>query len=138
MRNILVTGGTGFIGSHTCISLLEKGFKLWIIDSNVNSMPISLEKVKLILREKIFDLNEKLTFIKGDIRDEKLLETIFCEASNQSQPIDAVIHFAGLKAVAEAVSNPIKYWENNVIGSISLLKVKESFISEDVSSIFII
>ena len=76
MNNILVTGGTGFIGSHTCINLLEQGYELTVIDSNINSSSLSLERIKEILKKKV-NFNPKLTFKKGDIRDKFFLIFFF-------------------------------------------------------------
>ena len=126
MKTILVTGGCGFIGSHTCLSLLKNFYNLIVIDSLVNSSPISLERVKIILSKENIK-NPKILYKKGDIRNEKFLENIFSEAFQEGSKIDAVIHFAGLKAVEESVNNPILYWDANVSGSICLLKVMEKY-----------
>ena len=125
--NILVTGGTGFIGSHTCISLLENNFNLTIVDSNINSSPISIKKVKKIFEGSNFDLERKIIFEKGDIRDKNFLNKVFLEAEERDNPIKAVIHFAGLKAVRESVENPLLYWDNNVLGSLKLFEVMKKF-----------
>ena len=119
--NILVTGGSGFIGSHTCLNLLEKGYFLTILDSNINSSYKSILRFSKILKGGK-DLFKNFIFEKGDIRDELFLKNVFTNATKQNKKIDAVIHFAGLKAVAESVINPIKYWENNVVGTLNLLK----------------
>ncbi len=126
MRKILITGGVGFIGSHTCISLLEKGYNLIVIDSNINSYQEALSRIKLIAESKGINKIE-LTFEKGDIRDKKFLENIFSSESNLDEPIDGVIHFAGLKSLSESIQNPILYWENNVMGSLNLFKTMEKF-----------
>ena len=97
--NILVTGGTGFIGSHTCISLLENKFNLTIVDSNINSSPLSIKNVKKFWEGNIFDLERKIIFEKGDIRDKNFINKVFLNAEERDNPIKAVIHFAGLKAV---------------------------------------
>ena len=125
MKNILVTGGTGFIGSHTCISLIEDGYKLTIIDNNINSSPVSLERVRLITKNKF--KNSEIFFERGDIRDRDFLKKVFLQAIKRDSPIEAVIHFAGLKAVGESVFNPLLYWDNNVTGSICLLEIMNSF-----------
>jgi len=126
MQTILVTGGTGFIGSHTTLVLLEKGYRVIVVDSQINSSSISLNRVQDIL--KIEDIPyEKIIFEMGDIRDEKFLKSIFVKALKNRTPIDAVIHFAGLKAVEESVFEPLKYWDNNVMGSLSLFRVMSSF-----------
>lgn len=108
--NILVTGGAGYIGSHTCIELLDSGYDVVVIDNLCNSEDESLRRV-----EKITD--KKLKFYKGDIRDLPLLQKIFSE-----NKIDAVIHFAGLKAVGESVKIPLEYYENNIGGTLTLCK----------------
>ena len=126
-KNILVTGGNGFIGSHICISLIEHNFKLTIIDSNINSSQKVFERIKIILKDKVFNIQNYLTFKKGDIRDHEFLNEVFLEAINEKNPIEAVIHCAGLKSVRESVFDPLDYWENNVFGSINLFKVMKRF-----------
>lgn len=112
---ILVTGGCGYIGSHTCVELLKDNYEVIIVDNLCNSNEEVIDKI-----EKIS--NKKVKFYKGDIRDEELLKKIFKENN-----IDAVIHFAGLKAVGESVSYPLKYYENNIESTISLLKVMNEY-----------
>ena len=126
MKKILVTGGAGFIGSHTCLKLLENNFKVFIIDSFTNSSSTALKKLKFILREKIFNIDKNLKIFKVDIRDSKSLFNTF-KSIKDEESIDAVIHFAGLKAVHESVSNPLSYWDSNVNGSINLFKIMEEF-----------
>ena len=111
MKSILVTGGTGYIGSHTVLQLLDADFEVIILDNFSNSSDESLKRV-----EKITGKRAKL--YEGDIRDTDLLHTIF-----KSHNIDGVIHFAGLKAVGESVELPLKYYENNVYGTLNLCKV---------------
>ena len=94
MKNILVTGGAGFIGSHTCLKLLENNFKVFIIDSFTNSSSTALKKLKFILREKIFNIDKNLKIFKVDIRDSKSLFNTF-KSIKDEESIDAVIHFAG-------------------------------------------
>lgn len=125
MKKILITGGTGFIGSHTCLLLLEKGFDLLIVDSLVNSSPNVINRLKSINNEN--KNNSKIDFIKGDLRDENFLDNLFKRYSNNEDSIEAVIHFAGLKAVGESTFNPIKYWDYNLKGTINLLKIMERF-----------
>ena len=125
MKNILITGGTGFIGSHTCISLLEDGYDITIIDSLINSSKKVLKGLRDILESsKNFDEN-KIHFYEGDIRNISFLQEVFLEAKKKNNPIDGVIHFAGLKAVKESILNPILYWDVNVNGSINLFKIME-------------
>ena len=111
--NVLVTGGAGYIGSHTCVELLNKGYGVVVIDNLCNSNPESLKRVA--------ELTGKTPkFYEGDVRDEALLEKIFRE-----NEIGCVIHFAGLKAVGESVSIPWKYYDNNLNSTLILTKVME-------------
>ena len=97
MKNILITGGTGFIGSHTCLNFLEDGYKITIIDSLKNSSKDVLKGIKRILElSNNYDEN-KIYFYKGDIRDAAFLKEVFLEAKKKNNQIDGVIHFAGLK-----------------------------------------
>lgn len=112
---ILVTGGAGYIGSHTCLELLANGYEVVIIDNLCNS------------KEKTIDIIEKITgkkvkFYKGDVRDKALLIKIFKE-----NRIEAVIHFAGLKAVGESVEKPLLYYDNNINSTLSLCEVMNEF-----------
>ena len=125
MKTILVTGGTGYIGSHTSLELLKKGYRVIIFDSLVNSSEKVINKINLLLNDK--NLDNKFTFIKGDLSEAKLLEGVFEGSKEKGSPISSVIHFAGLKSVAESVSNPLKYWDKNVGGSINLFKIMEKF-----------
>ncbi|PWQ98357.1 UDP-glucose 4-epimerase GalE [Leucothrix arctica] len=107
---ILVTGGAGYIGSHTCIELLGSGYTPVVYDNLSNSSTVALDRVEQITGQSV-------TFVDGDIRDAaKLKQTI------KEHSIDAVIHFAGLKAVGESVAKPIMYYDNNVSGSVTLLE----------------
>ena len=127
MKSFLVTGGCGFVGSHTCQYLLENNFNVIILDSLYTSTPgviDNLEKIGLI---KKINYRKNLIFFKGDVRDESLLEKIFYKAKNANKPINAVFHFAGLKSIAESNSYPHKYWDVNVHGTITLIKVMERF-----------
>ena len=108
---ILVTGGAGYIGSHTCVELLESGHEVVVIDNYSNASPESLRRVEQITGKKI-------SVYEGDVRDKALLSRIFRE-----QKIDWVIHFAGLKAVGESCRKPIEYYDNNIGGTLALLDV---------------
>ncbi|HIW06988.1 MAG TPA: UDP-glucose 4-epimerase GalE [Candidatus Ignatzschineria merdigallinarum] len=110
MTTILVTGGAGYIGSHTCVELLNAGFEVIVIDNLSNSSEESLKRVAELTQKS-------LTFVKGDIRDTAVLAQLF-----EKYQIDAVIHFAGLKAVGESQEKPLIYFDNNITGSISLMK----------------
>ena len=109
--NILVTGGAGYIGSHTCVELLNSGYDVTVIDNLCNANPKSLERVEAITGKKV-------KFYEGDVRDEALLRKIFGE-----NEISAVIHFAGLKAVGESVAQPWRYYDNNLNTTLVLTKV---------------
>ena len=113
MAKILVTGGAGYIGSHTCIQLLSAGHEVVVLDNLSNSSVESLARVQALVAKT-------LDFVEGDILDQQILDQIF-----QHHSIDAVIHFAGLKAVGESQKEPLKYFENNISGSISLVKAME-------------
>ena len=108
---VLVTGGAGFIGSHTCVELLENGHEVVVVDNLSNSSEKSLERVKELT-------GKDFAFYKGDILDDELLNKIFKE-----NDIDCCIHFAGLKAVGESVAKPWEYYNNNISGTLNLVKV---------------
>ncbi len=127
MDVILVTGGSGFVGSNTCISLLKNNFKLIVIDSNINSSKISLERVLKIGDQLSLDFKSNLFFVKGDIRDQILLRKIFDKSSKDGEPIKAVIHFAGLKSVKESIIDPHIYWDVNFNGSLKLFECMEEY-----------
>ncbi|MCO8042129.1 UDP-glucose 4-epimerase GalE [Acinetobacter bohemicus] len=113
MANILVTGGAGYIGSHTCVELLTAGHEVIVLDNLSNSSAESLRRVQQLTQKN-------LTFVEGDIRDSQLLDRLF-----QDNPVDAVIHFAGLKAVGESQQIPLAYFDNNIAGSISLVQAMQ-------------
>lgn len=110
-KKILVTGGAGYIGSHTLIELVKSGFTPIVYDNLSNASPISLQRIETIVGQKI-------EFIQGDVLDKALLVKVFAE-----HDFFAVIHFAGLKAVGESVAKPILYYQNNVAGTLNLLEV---------------
>ncbi|MGQ0727133.1 UDP-glucose 4-epimerase GalE [Acinetobacter baumannii] len=113
MAKILVTGGAGYIGSHTCVELLEAGHEVIVFDNLSNSSKESLNRVQEITQKS-------LTFVEGDIRNSDELDQVF-----QDHAIDVVIHFAGLKAVGESQKKPLIYFDNNIAGSIQLVKSME-------------
>lgn len=127
MAKILVTGGCGFIGSHTSLLLLEKGYELIILDSNINSSSEVIKKILHILKTKNIDGSSKLNFYKGDVRDKIILEKIFLDAIKIGKKIDGVIHFSGLKSVKESTINPLEYWDVNVFGSICLIEIMNKY-----------
>ena len=110
--SILVTGGAGYIGSHTVVELLNEGEKVVVVDNFVNSKPSALEAIKKIT-------NKDFKFYELDLRDKEGLNKVF----EENKDITAVIHFAGLKAVGESVAKPIEYYDNNIYGTLVLLEV---------------
>ncbi|EJL83434.1 UDP-glucose-4-epimerase [Herbaspirillum sp. CF444] len=112
--NILVTGGAGYIGSHTCVELLNAGHQVVVFDNFCNSFPEATRRVEKIT-------GKTLTLIEGDVRDRAALEHALREYR-----CDAVIHFAGLKAVGESVSKPLDYYDNNVVGTVRLLEAMQA------------
>ena len=127
MKTIIVTGGTGFIGSHTCLALLKKNYKVIIIDSLVNSSLETLEKIKRIIKDQVPNIDNRLQFFKSDITDIIQLDKVFRNIINKNNTVSAVIHFAGLKSVSESILDPLKYWDTNIIGSINLLKIMDKY-----------
>ena len=109
--SILVTGGAGYIGSHTCIELLNAGYEVVVLDNLYNSSEKALERVEQITGKKV-------TFYKADILDKEAMNEIF-----DKEDIDSVIHFAGLKAVGESVAKPLEYYHNNMTGTFNLCDV---------------
>ncbi len=112
---ILVTGGAGYIGSHTCIELINKGYDVVVLDNLINSNPKALDRVEQLTGKKI-------KFYKADCLDEEALCKIF-----ENENIDAVIHFAGLKAVGESVYKPLEYYHNNITGTLVLTSVMKKY-----------
>ncbi len=113
MKKILVTGGAGFIGSHTCVELLQAGYEIVVVDNLCNSKEESLKRVQELT-------GKTLDFHKVDIRHHQGLDEVF-----RDHDIEAVIHFAGLKAVAESVEKPLAYYQNNVTGTLTLVEVMQ-------------
>ncbi len=117
---LLITGGVGYIGTHTCVELLNQGNTLVVIDNLSNSNPIAMERVAQITGKKLtVDISgtADIVFLNADVRNRNVLQQIF-----QTHNIDAVIHLAGLKAVGESVKMPLQYYNNNVIGTVILLE----------------
>ncbi len=110
---ILVTGGAGYIGSHTCVELLESGYEIAVLDNLVNSSEKSLDRIKEIT-------GKEFNFYKCDLLDYEATDKVF-----SSEKFDGVIHFAGLKAVGESVAKPLEYYHNNITGTLNLLKIME-------------
>ena len=113
--SILVTGGAGYIGSHTCVELLNAGYDVVVVDNLYNSCEEALRRVEKIT-------GKKLTFYKADILDKDALTRVF-----ENESIDSVIHFAGLKAVGESVVKPLEYYHNNITGTLNLCDVMRNF-----------
>jgi UDP-glucose 4-epimerase len=113
MSTILVTGGAGYIGSHTVVELLNAGHQVLIVDNLCNSSIAVLERIEKLA-------NPNFRFVQADVRDGAALDRLFAE-----QPIDGVIHFAGLKAVGESVSQPVRYFDNNVGSTLALLQAMD-------------
>ncbi len=111
MSKILVTGGAGYIGSHTVVSLVENGYEPILVDNFSNSSPKAIERIEQIVGRRLSVYNQ-------DLRDQAALDRVF-----QKEQVDAVIHFAGLKAVGESVRVPLNYYNNNLISTLSLLEV---------------
>ena len=115
MATILVTGGCGYIGSHTTLELLNKGYDVVVVDNFSNSSYESLNRVQWLTGKKV-------TFYEADIRDSEKMETIF-----KLHTFDAVIHFAAFKAVGESVRLPLKYYDNNISGTVELLRIMDKY-----------
>ncbi len=115
MKTILVTGGAGFIGSHCCVELLESGYEVIIMDNLSNSKEESVNRIRQITGKSV-------TFYRTDMLDLPGMEQIFANHS-----IDAVIHFAGLKAVGESVAKPLEYYHNNLTGTLLLLQAMRKY-----------
>lgn len=112
---ILVTGGAGYIGSHTCLELLKAGYEVTVVDNLSNSKEESLRRVQELT-------GKALAFYKVDLLDKEGLSAVF-----DHSPIDAVVHFAGLKAVGESVAMPLRYYHNNVTGTLVLLEIMKKY-----------
>lgn len=115
MKNVLITGGAGYIGSHVAVELLNKNYKVIVYDNLTNSSKISVKRVEEITGKNII-------FYEADILDEKKLSEVF-----EKENIDVVIHCAALKAVGESVKKPLEYYHNNISGTLSLLKIMRKY-----------
>ena len=108
--SILLTGGAGYIGSHTCVELLNAGYDVVVVDNYVNSQPEALRRVETITGKKV-------TAYEADVCDKAAMDAIFAK-----EKIEAVIHFAGLKAVGESVAEPLMYYRNNLDSTLTLVE----------------
>ncbi len=122
---ILLTGGSGFVGSHIALNLLKKNYNVIIFDSYINSSRIVFNKFNKVLDEEF--LNDNLKFYEGDLREEESLNKLFANVYKQGKNIDSVIHCAGLKSVKDSCKNSLKYWDVNVAGTINLIKAMNKF-----------
>ncbi len=118
--NVLVTGGAGYIGSHTCVELLNRGYGVVVIDNLVNSNPKAIERVEEITGKKV-------AFYENDVRDRAALDRIF-----EKHDIGCAIHFAGLKAVGESVAMPLEYYDNNLNSTVQLCKAMKDHGVKDI------
>jgi UDP-glucose 4-epimerase len=109
---VLVTGGAGYIGSHTMVELLAAGYDVICLDNFSNSTPEAVRRVEKIAGKRV-------TLVNGDVRDREVLARVF------HRPVDAVVHFAALKAVGESVRQPVEYYDNNVGGTLALLEAMD-------------
>ena len=114
-KQVLLTGGAGYIGSHTAVSLIESGYQVVILDNLCNSDKRVIDQIKKITHHEV-------VFQEGDVRDRNLLSSLFKKFS-----FEAVLHFAGLKSVDESIKEPLQYYENNVCGTVTLLEVMTQF-----------
>ena len=124
MTKVLVTGGAGFIGSHTCLNLAENGFEVYVVDSLINGFVESINRVNQYCKKKGF---KEVKFFNINLCDFETFESFFCEIYSQKIKFDGVIHFAGLKSVAHSIENPILYWSNNINSTLNLLKLMSNF-----------
>ena len=107
MDTVLVTGGCGYIGSHTAICLIKNGFKVVLIDSFINSFKSSYIKILKLIEKDYVERKNNIKLIEGDLRDEKLLTKIFLDQKKSGNEITSVVHFAGLKSIPESIHSPL-------------------------------
>jgi len=123
-KKILVTGGCGYIGSHTCIELLKQGFHITVLDSLINSNKFSINRIRKVLKNDSSNLEANIDLSVGDIRDYSFLDKLF----SSKGPFVGVIHFCGLKSVSQSMKKPIEYWDVNVLGTINLVKIMRKYL----------
>ncbi len=127
MSYVLITGAAGFIGSHTCVVLLQSGFKIIMLDNFSNSSPLVVNAIQSLSGLTEENFKKRVSLIKGDITDKDLLDKIFSLHRENGEQITSVIHFAGLKSVRESINEPLLYWEINVSGTRILLEIMNKY-----------
>ena len=127
MKSILITGGAGFIGSHTSLVLLERGFNVFVIDSLINSYAESIYKVRKIFKKNHHNAKNDIYFFSCDLCDIENAEIIFKNIYSKGFFLDGIIHFAGFKSVTESIQRPNYYWSNNINTSLNVLKLMKKY-----------
>ena len=117
-QTLLVTGGAGYIGTHTLVELINAGMRPIVLDNFANSVPEALRRVERITGQPV-------PFVQGDVRDAGTLDALFARCRDQGRPVGCVLHFAALKAVGESVAQPLRYYDNNVHGTVVLLQAMQ-------------
>ena len=120
MKNLLITGGSGFIGSHLCLILLKNNYSLYVLDSFVNSSHEALNRVKALAQLDKKNVDKNLKVFVGDMRDKNSIDNVFRFAFENNKSIEGVIHLASLKSVKESIDKPIDYLGNNIISTLNL------------------
>ena len=127
METILVTGGCGYIGSHTCVSLLKNNYNILIVDSLVNSSKDTLDNIRKTMSLEGVEISDNIRFLQGDLRNKLWLDNVFRDYLQSNKPIKSVIHFAGLKSIYESIISPINYWDSNISTTISLIQTMKKY-----------
>ena len=127
MDSVLITGGTGFIGIHTSLLLIEKGYKVYLVDSLINSSSKAFNRLQNYVLKNCSLASSEIYFREGDVRNINFLRNVFQDAQDNGNTISYVIHFAGLKSVNQSINLPTLYWDNNVSGTINLLKIMDKY-----------
>ena len=136
-KALLITGGAGYIGTHTCLVLLQRGYRCTVVDNLLNGSEEGLHRVREMAGCDNAETEHRLQFFKADLCDEEALEDVFSAAAKTGTPFDICIHFASLKAVGESVQKPLFYYENNIRGTLNLLRLMDKhscFIRRPLSS----
>jgi len=127
LETILVTGGCGYIGSHTCVSLLKNNYNILIVDSLVNSSKDTLDNIRKTMSLEGVEISDNIRFLQGDLRNKLWLDNVFRDYLQSNKPIKSVIHFAGLKSIYESIISPIDYWDANISTTISLISIMKKY-----------